>query len=82
MKWWPIIIHDPATSILIASELHTKKQEKALLQDRIDIVSAYPPARIVFISGGGSMTQADWLAEASTEMAIIDEHIAALESNQ
>ena len=33
MKWWPIIIQSPAEGDLVAAELYTKRQEKAMLED-------------------------------------------------
>lgn len=82
MKWRPIIRLPAALSDLITAELYTKRQEKALLQDTIDVVSAYVATRLVHISGGTTMTRDDWLGQANAEMAVIDSHITKLESHQ
>lgn len=82
MRWWPIIIQPASTADLIAAQLYTKGREKVSLQDGIDAVSAYPPGRVVHISDGTTMTQADWMVQANADMAVIDGHIAALGSHQ
>ncbi len=80
--WVPIVRVPGVVYDVIDSELYLLNQGKIRLQADIDEVTSFPAGRVVWIVGGGSMSQTDWLDQATAAMVGIDAMIAKLQAGQ